>query len=578
MKLIHILTVILCSALLCSQAMAANPFYLDDSFSEVSTEAEATYYYPPLTQLDEQRWALTLYYAGSDVPYMKGFYNGPSIFQNQRIGEYQHFHKSGALWIEGALDNEQRMHGLIRHHFDKEHGGGIQGEYRYQHGVLDGEQKVYHPNGQLSRREHRVNGDQRGVMETYSESGTLYSYRYVGEKGTEGEYRQYHTNGELSMLTEYQAGEKQGVERYYHENGKLLSETHYQQGKRHGVSRNYNDRGLLTQHTDFCAEQRCGLSQFYSDDGVLLTENRYNKQGQLLSVKSFNPQGELTQQQSNTYSNGKKKSVEERYTNGELVSKRQQDESKDWLLEEGYKDGKLISRYETLNNQRQGQFINTNWYGDLEEMHYRNGELHGKYRQISADTTSETSGQYQRDQKIGKWLIRNAEYTETEFYNNSGALHGHKTRVALDGTVLLSEHYQNGVQHGQSETRNADGVITSSGLYVNGKAQGRWIEPDPDYFGNNMLLWHGTYEHGVATGKWQGFSLRGHLLGRVVYDEQGRRQGKSYTFTENGQLRNMNNFHNDLLHGDSIMYLDGKPLSTQKYEMGQLVDAPDGVK
>lgn len=575
----RIITVVI-GALL-SWSLSAAPHLLDEEFREIQDEAEAAYYYQPLEKADEshcfnqkscQGWAITIYYAGTDIPYMKGFYNGPSIFENQRIGEYQHFYKSGALWIEGTLDNEERMHGLIRHHFDKEHGGGIKGEYLYEHGVLNGEQKVFHSNGQLSRREHRVNGEQRGVMETYSETGALYSYRYVGEKGTEGEYRLYHSNGELSMVTEYLAGNKHGAERYYHENGKLLSETHYRHGKRNGVSRNYNDRGLLTQHTDFCDEQRCGLSQFYSDDGVLLTENRYNKQGQLLSVKSFNSQSELTQLQTNTYINGKKKSVEERYTNGELVSKRQEDESKDWLLEERYNDGKLVSRYETLNNQRQGQFINTNWYGDLEEMHYRNGELNGKYHRVSADATSETSGQYQRDKKTGKWLIRNAEYTETEFYNNTGELHGHKTRVAVNGTVLLSEHYQNGVQHGKSETRNADGVVTSSGLYVNGKAQGRWIEPDPNYFGNDMLLWHGTYEQGVATGKWQGFSLRGHLLGTVAYDDQGRRQGKSYTFAENGQLRNLESFYNDLQHGDSIMYIDGKPFSTYRYEMGKLIE------
>ena len=75
---------------------------------------------------------------------------------------------------------------------------------------------------------------------------------FVDENGLiQGEYKDFHLNGQIWEHSFYQNGKRHGEYKEYYRNGLIYSKSFYQNGKRHGEYKSYHNDGKLGYATFF---------------------------------------------------------------------------------------------------------------------------------------------------------------------------------------------------------------------------------------------------------------------------------------------------------------------------------------
>jgi antitoxin component YwqK of YwqJK toxin-antitoxin module len=557
------------SALLLSFNVAAERILLDQQWQPSDEPGEVMYYINQPPQQQNGVWPLQLFYLSTDKPFFTGSLNGPDLAGHYPVGDFEFFYDNGQLSRTGSSNANGSYHGTHRHYWED---GTLKGEYQYQNGQLNGEQKTYHQNGQLHRHEQRVNGEQSGLVQSFHANGQLQSRATYGANGMEALYETFYDNGKPEQRVNTVAGENQGERLYWVKEGWLVYQQHYLDGKLHGEERYYQAEGVLGSVKNYQYGILVGLQQQFSGPGLLAQQQSYDADGREIQRIDYHKNGNVSTQTDTQYLAEGSVSIEQRFTaDAKLSYKYQRNTAKNWSLRESFNtDGELTAREEMLNDQYQGLYIAKAWNGDIKRLSYVNGKMHGDYREGSEDSNSFVRGQYQHGVKVGQWLNKTRDITLTEHFNQQGQLAGEQKEVTADGTVMRLEFYKNDKLHGDYLRRNFDGQIQAKGRYVNGQREGAWQLQDENSY-RELKLWHGSFKGGREVGKWQAFSANGHLLGLMQYDEQGRIQGKVYSFNEDGSLFQSDEYVDHQLHGQSVLYASGEPFSVHVFEQGRLI-------
>ena len=124
-----------------------------------------------------------------------------------------------------------------------------------------------------------------------------------------------------------------------------------------------------------------------------------------------------------------------------------------------------------------------------------------------------------------------------------------------DGKLREKAYSRNGKLEGRREIYNENGVLTSSGDYVDGKMDGEWIV----YFANGEIFARGNFKSNKTDGVWKMYWENGKINQEVSYKD-GVRDGLSLTYDEDGKLYSKMNYKNGKLNGPSIFYYEsGQP-------------------
>ncbi|MGP9802324.1 hypothetical protein [Rheinheimera sp. NSM] len=570
MKPILILCALLLSLSL-SFSVSAERILLDQQWQPSDMPGEVMYYLKQPAEEKNGVWPLQLFHLSTDKPFFNGSLNGPDLAGHYLVGDFEFFYDNGQLSRSGSSNANGSYHGTHRHYWED---GTLKGEYQYQNGQLTGEQKTWHKNGQLHRREQRVNGAELGLAESFHANGQLKSRATYGANGIEGLYETFHDNGKPEQRVNMVAGEYQGERLYRAKDGWLISQQHYLSGKLHGEERTYQAEGILRSVNNYQQGRQVGLQRYYRGPGLLDEERLLDSDGREVQRIKYNSKGKVTTQVDTQYPEGSVVVTEQQFNDAaKLHYKRQHDSKRNWSLRENFNDaGELIYREELINYQYQGLYIGPGWGDGVKRVHYVDGKMHGSYREESEDGSNHISGQYRQGVKVGKWVTKTYGRTLTEQFNQLGQQEGAQTDIAADGTILKQEYYKNARLHGDYLQLDIDGKLLAKGRYVNGQREGDWQLQDADsQYRAQYKRWQGSFKAGREVGNWQAFSVNGHLLGLMQYDDKGRIQGKVYSFNEDGSLINIDEYVDDQLHGPSVFYYHGEPSSARSYEQGRLI-------
>ena len=133
-------------------------------------------------------------------------------------------------------------------------------EINYVDGVRNGEDNMYHGNGQIAVNHFYKNG-----------------------QIVDGTYVDLDSNGEKMGVFIYKNGKLNGKAFTYYENGQLRSEGNWENEERHGYWKEYYESGQLRSEGNWKNEERHGYWKEYYESGQLKSERNYKDGYRLLS-------------------------------------------------------------------------------------------------------------------------------------------------------------------------------------------------------------------------------------------------------------------------------------------------------
>jgi len=126
----------------------------------------------------------------------------------------------GGLVSEGKVIGKKRVGSWKYYHRDSDKVMMIE---QYQDGILNGEQKTFFVNGQLTEVTTYLKGKRHGIRKIYSEEGKILKEFIYENDQLHGLTKYYNTKGELIIEGNYKRNRKDGIWKYY-KNGKLDEE------------------------------------------------------------------------------------------------------------------------------------------------------------------------------------------------------------------------------------------------------------------------------------------------------------------------------------------------------------------
>ncbi|MBQ4804294.1 hypothetical protein J8L88_15630 [Aquimarina sp. MMG015] len=141
--------------------------------------------------------------------------------------QVKYFTAKGKVISKGKMLGKQRVGVWTYYHKGS---SKIMMTEKYNAGKLDGEQKTYFENGQLTEKIIYTNGKKQGKRIVYSQKGVLIKeFTYVDDQ-LHGITKYYDVKGKVKIEGAYKRDRKDGVWNYY-ENGKLLEQKTFPIGK-----------------------------------------------------------------------------------------------------------------------------------------------------------------------------------------------------------------------------------------------------------------------------------------------------------------------------------------------------------
>ncbi|KFZ36625.1 hypothetical protein HR45_15105 [Shewanella mangrovi] len=588
--------------LLCllSSGINAAELWLDKAWKPVS-KTQASYYMEIAEQANaDGMWPVKVFYKQGMVPRFEGLLDKPmQPDQAKATGPYKYFHPNGALLSDGSRDQNGNFTGVTRffdeqgrltdiQHFadDKQVGeqtsfwpdGSKKLVYQLQEGKKQGELLQYYQGGQLQLREVYRDGKLNGEQRSYHDNGKLAQTAFYQAGKREGELTIYNAEGGKSEVRVFRHNQRHGLSQRWDKNGQLIAKVSYAEGKRDGDSIEWGSDGSLYRHYRYVAGKQVGEQHlYYHSSEQLMREQHYDDAGQLLVEIRYEKNGNKQRETHYDYSEKQPKTEMIVYKNGLLFFKRQRDPNQQWQLEQEFDQQGNVTESLPYRNQRlDGDFIKTvsSWSGqNLRRItgHYQQGKLNGEYQEVDISSgLSAAKGTYRQDEKVGEWHYRDDNSQRVEHYDQQGRKNGKLLETTLDGKLLRLEHYKQDQLVGEFEQRDSEGLLLGKGDYVGGKRDGDWQYRD-DF--DKDRFWQGRYRLGNKVGDWRANSRHGYLLGAEQYDQQGRAQGKFYTFAEDGLLTELHHYRNGQQHGEQIYYANGNVYRTEIYRDGEYIES-----
>ncbi|QQR86285.1 MAG: hypothetical protein IPJ76_17105 [Flavobacteriales bacterium] len=346
-----------------------------------------------------------------------------------------------------------------------------------ENGRLNGENRQTHPDGKPYEVEYFADGDREGWQSYYDVDGVLMTEERVHD-GVMREYVGYDAagkehdrvvlgHGAMVMETKYPDGKvksrieylnmvRHGKGTWFYPDGSKEQEGQYVNGDAHGAWKGWHPNGKIRFERTYDMDELTGVSKFYTLEGLLESED--------------------------TYENGWSTGYKEFHRNGKPVVERQR------------RFGEEHGTTKSWNMAGELQLVRYYWDGRL--IGYSHSGADGKL----VDTIPLGEGLVQLRPKYANGTVSR----EMDFRN--GELHGTYKEFYSDGKVMEVSNYDCGVRTGTGTEYWPSGKIAGTSNWQNGMRHGEFI----DYWETGQPMDKCTWKFGERHGE------------RILYDKTGK--------------------------------------------------------
>lgn len=126
--------------------------------------------------------------------------------------------------------------------------------------------KYYSSKGKVISQGKMIGKIREGEWKYYhNDSDQLMMVEHYKNDKLEGEQRTYFDNGQLTEKTVYKNGKREGKRLIYSEEGKLIKEFTYENDLLHGMTRYYDTEGQLQIEGNYKRNKKDGVWKYYKD-------------------------------------------------------------------------------------------------------------------------------------------------------------------------------------------------------------------------------------------------------------------------------------------------------------------------
>lgn len=477
----------------------------------------------------------------------------------KQVGDWTYFNDQGRMVTKAQYDKEGERSGDWEWYHDQ---STLKELASFKNDKLNGENKIFYPNGQLSIKTYYKDGELHGEFLYYNEKGALEQKKHFKDGKLVDTYTSYYEVGEElpRFIIPYKADKVQDKATEYFANGKIYSEIPFKDGERHGVEKTFYQNGKVSNEVTHVDGKLQGPYKSYFPDGKISETGTYKD-------------GLLQGPYATYYSDGTLQS-EANYMNGSL----------DGAYTYYDYDGKIYYTY----NYRKGDIVDYRFFNKkgaiLKEGKKRGGEFY--YNGFAANGNLTSEGLYDvSGGRKGEWRYYGPDgnLTEKGTFEND-LTQGTYTSYYPNGTTRWIANYKNDTLVGYFANYHKNGKIENQGGYKNGLQQGEWrfYYIDGSLKSINFFHkgeFHGEQEYFAPDGSLASLAQydRDNILSETFHDQNGNefqkieyRPSKRDTVLiskhYNGKIRNKTTYIHGIKHGAfSSYYFDGTLESEGKY-------------
>jgi len=432
----------------------------------------------------------------------------------------------------------------------------------FEKGKKTGEWNHYFPSGIKRLQEFYSQGNQNGLSHDYDRNGLINGIKNYSNDTINGLYEVYE-GGKLDRNYSYDSGKQNGPYKTFYPDGSIKSEGFLVNGGTNFEKLEYWQNGIISKK-----------DQYIED--VLTSSEAYNSKGE--KENSFdckNKMGKLTI----SHNNGTRITINE-LVNGELNGK---------SLEKD-KFNNPMTESEFINGVRHNTYKNYSPLGTIyRESTYYAGKLNGIdkiYDMVGNLRYSDENTFGDENGKLTRYYHNKMKMQECNQLN--GSIEGDYTYFNQKGEPILIIGYQEnrikyyirksktGELNEKVEINNETAEISSSYPngktaiqinYVKGNVEGKLIINNelgkPEYVSNNT--------NNLLNGNRIEYYANGNVYKKEHFNNSNF-EGLQEYFKEDGKPWITAEYKNDELHGNVLIYNEGKVIITKKYDSDELVE------
>ena len=471
----------------------------------------------------------------------------------------------------------------------------------------------YYPNGKISSIGKIVNGKPDGYWKSYYPNGNLKSEGYRRYFLLDSTWIFYNEQGDTTDIVNYYLGKKNGYSTHYQykkdENDSLhrfiVSKELFLNDKKNGRSFYYKNNRLW-KTVMFVDGIKNGPTFYYTNDTLVTTIELY-KNNFLIGTENINRYDKAHLKHGTWkyfYDDGTIRQ-EEHYIHGKLNGDLKQFSTSGKIIEKKHYEQGVPKKWEPLNDSIMSE---KKKYSPTGQLKYSGFFKHdsipiGVHREYASDgslsnvTIYDTNGikkavgiydslsrrtgewtfyfpsgqisskgHFRKNKRIGKWVFfyPNGDTEQVGTFKNN-RINGIWKWYYHNEKLRRLEHYDMNVRNGLYFELSPQGDTITVGNYTDGEKNGIW----KNFTGDQIE--YGRYVDNMQEGLWQAFNKKNNKLIFKGFYNQGELDGKVYYFYNNGKIKRVEAYRNNIPHGLWIYYDDHHtPFLVIKYRHGKI--------
>ena len=485
-----------------------------------------------------------------------------------------------------------------------EYGNSI-AEINYKNDLLNGNQKYFDKNEQLTEEKNFTAGKLNGLRTVYYANGNVEYTENYKEDVLDGLAQTFYVNGGKNCSVNFVNGERDGSYLCTYANGTKKSESTYKLGKLNGISNEFNQVGDLIETTPYLNGEIEGDYKEFFDGKKLKSEVFYKNGLPSTNFKKYFANGTLEKE--NVFLNGKIKSSSEFYENGkksevtsysdkeelEMYTYYDFDENK--YFDDKFKDNNFKSGVQYARNNpkpielpaTKKPFVVKNFEGkELLRGGYDKGKKSGEWVYFHSNGNISSKSSFQTSLSQGKYFSYNKNGDISAIYNSVNDTIQGIYETYENNKLKVRYSYSDNNQNGPFQSFYSNGSVAIEGLLENGNTINKrfayWqsgnITNQSNYI-DGILTSQYLYDNTGKKGEFINYKNRNGLLkmvtnnGAVIQEINminGENNGKNLGKDKFGMPTYNSNYVNGLLHGSYKSFnVDGSLRAESTYYCGK---------
>ncbi|TKG89887.1 tetratricopeptide repeat protein [Puteibacter caeruleilacunae] len=404
----------------------------------------------------------------------------------------------------------------------------------YEKGILNGEYKMFYPSGQLKEIANYKEGQIEGYSIDYHENGQKETEGYLIAGAPDGHWYYYNQDGSLDAYYHFKEGAASGWATRYAPDGKIENKVQYLEGKI--VQRcDYNQLGEVINTSDFSKQAKC---QVKSTSDIVVAEYHINRGIYEGDYIWYHPNGKISTKRTFIDDDAHGKN-DKYYANGQQKSQGNVIEGNDFgKWEYWYEDGTKQSERFYYNDKRDSTCI----------FYYENGKISRKENYYIGMYQGNTT-LYDPNGELIICLIYDNDELMAYQYNKNGQLCDPIKIASADqeivayfdnGKLSYKQQRKNSVPEGVTAIYKSDGTPLEKMVYHYGLLDGEKEE----YYPNGKMKLKTNYSNGMKEGEQKEYWNSGKLktVSQYMKDDEN---GKKKIYNESGKLIRIENYWAD---------------------------------